>query len=233
MEKLNRGKYLILLLMMCIISCKQKQKIDKELQLDYKKFKNYQAIYDSSNAYLYKMIDDSLCYVEHYMYNSWLLDSLLVFSEDSTIFISFLGKQGSEYATLDYVKIVAGYEIDNRWYVSIGNESTVLPRDFYTDRIYEPMNLDNISILGRELYTKKYIKNPSEEIDKYVSKRFGWAEEVTRALVDSVLLESHKNAQDCKYDVVERLRQKKSFIEFQSNRKKQEPSFTIFPKRFD
>jgi hypothetical protein len=116
-----------------------------------------------------KIIDSVRLYAEELFLTSytmlnggeWDVDSTLIFNRDGSRFITSINRTNtltSNYT--DGLHALYGYKINGTWYILMGGH-TVLPREYYTKQIDEPLTAEQLGFLAKKQVLRTYIERNS------------------------------------------------------------------------
>ena len=217
-----------------ISSCELSYLMEENSRLKPVGFSKYEPVYMLFNDQIKGWEEDSLCVAKSLLNKEWMLDSLMLFTADSNLCLGFISKQGSDLSVLDYLHEVVGYKTNNGWILLRSSNSFVLNRGTYKSKIYEPMTLDRISMLGRENLLKNKIINPDdEELRDNILKMVGCSGGSSSCVNDTVI-DMIKRMNECKY-IIDKEEEKRQLERFLKTRPRMvnETSFFDKKKRFD
>lgn len=153
MVEFRKGKILIALFLCITYSCKEKHVPDDVLNGYVKQnFHKYKSVYIALNDSIKKWVQDSLGIATSLHLNLYQVDSVICFNSDSNRLFTTLNKIDvlNKRAVMDYIDYIGGAKIKEKWHFRFLSESMAIPREVYSDDIYTPLTLKNVSNIAHE-----------------------------------------------------------------------------------
>lgn len=215
--QLLKGNWKIVCLFF-FLSCQNewKNKLEKDIYQFYKQnyYVNYNNIYNQCNDSIDYWMADSLDLAKYLITDTnFTLDSVLIFNQDSTRLFTTLNVKivNNKNAEVDYIYELGGAKIHGKWYFFFG-ASLVVPREMFSDKLYEPLSFKRLSQIAHEQYHAKYITFYSDGnyvvneklFDNYLCPLpHGSWEEKPKVVVDSMIIADLAEQRKMKLDLKE------------------------------
>lgn len=198
----KKGNLIFFFCIIILYSCSRETSFDSNSCIfsDYqaKNFDKYIIYYKICNDTINRWKNDSVELITQCTLDPYKLDSIIVFNNDSTRLFTTVNISSALYknSVMDYVKEFGGAKINGNWYFFFG-ASMPVPREMFSDKIYEPLSFDQLSkIAHKHRFPKmqldsngKYVIDEQFFIDNVMNPRvYGCYDCDTKEKIDSFIV---------------------------------------------